>query len=71
MYMILSEGITTDYGKVIMTKYELLTADNRVIEWPGENGEDAARRCADCKRVTIVAWREPRVQLRIWAGEDA
>ena len=53
-----------------MTKYELLTADNRVIEWPGKDGEDAARRCADCKRVTIVAWRKPRMQLRVGMGEE-
>ena len=46
-------------------KYDLLTADNKVIEWTGESGEDAARRAADAKRVTVVAWREPKVSLQV------
>lgn len=37
--------------------YELKTDDGKVIRWPGTSGEDAARRAADAKGVTIVASR--------------
>lgn len=50
-----------------VVRYELKRADGRVVEWPGEDGEDASRRYVDAMRVAgkpdgggIVAWREPR-----------
>lgn len=43
-----------------MKAFELRTDTGKVIRWTGEDGEDAATRAADCLRVTIVAWREPR-----------
>ena len=48
-----------------MQTYQLLTADNVVIDWQGKDGVDASKRCADARQVTIIAWREPRVQLRV------
>lgn len=41
--------------------FELKTDAGQVITWTGTDGEDAARRAADCTGETIVAWREPRV----------
>lgn len=49
-----------------MTKYELLLADNSVVTWTGSDGVNAAERYVDAHReATVVAWREPRVQLLI------
>jgi hypothetical protein len=48
-----------------MQTFDVLTADNKVIRWTGEDGEDACRRVADAKRVTVVAWRHPKVELVI------
>ncbi len=46
--------------------YELLLADNRVVTWQGSDGVDAAVRYVDAHQdATVVAWREPRVQLRV------
>lgn len=43
-------------------KFELkIVADGaqRVVDWHGKTGEDAARRYVDCHReATVVAWRE-------------
>lgn len=44
--------------------YEL--ADNTVVTWNGRDGIDAATRYVDVHReATVIAWREPRVQLRV------
>lgn len=50
-----------------MTRYELLLADNSVVTWTGRDGVDAATRYVDAHREAgaVVAWREPRVQLRV------
>jgi hypothetical protein len=45
--------------------YELLLGDRTVVSWQGRDGVDAAVRYADAHPgVTVLAWREPRVQLR-------
>lgn len=46
-------------------EFDLKLADGRVVQWHGRDGADAARRYVDCKGGTVVAWREPRVQLVI------
>lgn len=49
-----------------MATYELKLADGSVVTWNGKDGTDAAARYADAHRETaVIAWREPRVQLRI------
>ena len=49
-----------------MTAYELKLADGSVVTWNGSDGIDAATRYVDVHReATVIAWREPRVQLRI------
>lgn len=37
--------------------YELKDDTGKVHKWPGTDEEDAARRCADARQVTIVATR--------------
>lgn len=49
-----------------MAVYELKLADGRVVTWQGRDGVDAAIRYAGAHRgVSVVAWREPRVQFRV------
>lgn len=49
-----------------MTTYELKLAGGAVVRWPGISGESAAERYADAHpSATILAWREPRVQLLV------
>ncbi len=48
-----------------MRKYELKLADGSVVTWQGKDGVDAAVRYADAKQATVLAWREPRVQLNV------
>jgi hypothetical protein len=49
-----------------MTTYELLLGHCRVVRWTGVRGLDACVRYADAHRdVTVLAWRTPRVQLRV------
>jgi hypothetical protein len=43
--------------------YDLKLADGRVVQWAGADGVDAARRYVDCCGGTVVAFREPRVEL--------
>ncbi len=39
-------------------RYELKLVDGKTAEWPGENGEDAARRYVDTfRKATVVATR--------------
>ena len=39
-------------------RYELKLADGKTADWPGESGEDAARRYVDTFReATVVAYR--------------
>jgi len=45
--------------------YELKLEGGTVARWEGTSGEDAAERYADAHRVTVIAWREPRVQLNV------
>lgn len=47
-------------------RFELKLADGRVVDWVGNDGEDAARRYVDCKGGTVVAWRTPRVGIYQW-----
>lgn len=54
-----------------MDSYELKLADGTVETWQGSSGEDAARRCADALGVTVIAWREPRVQIRVGIPEGS
>lgn len=47
----------------------LRTADGKTVQWPGEDGEDAARRYVDCHRgVTIVASKPIRHGLFVLGG---
>jgi hypothetical protein len=48
-----------------MQSYELKLADGKVVTWQGKDGQDAAVRASDALQVTVVAWRTPRVQLRV------
>jgi hypothetical protein len=49
-----------------MTAYELKLADGSVVTWTGRDGTDAAVRYVDAHReASVIAWREPRVQLRV------
>lgn len=48
-------------------EYELKTDTGKVIRWPGRDEEDAARRAADCLRVTVVATRPVRHGLFVGA----
>ena len=49
-----------------MTRYELKLADGSVVTWAGKDGVDAAVRYVDAHlEATVMAWREPRVQLRV------
>ena len=50
-----------------MTAYELKLADGSVVTWAGKDGVDAAVRYVDAHReaAAVIAWREPRVQLRV------
>ena len=49
-----------------MATYELKIAVGSLFTWSGKDGTDAAVRYADAHRETaVIAWREPRVQLRI------
>ena len=47
--------------------YELKLKDGRVVEATGETPEEAAKRYADLHRVTVVAWRAPRVGIFVGA----
>ena len=49
-------------------EFDLLTDDGKVLRWPGTDAEDAARRCADAKQVTIVATRPVRHGLFTLGG---
>jgi hypothetical protein len=50
----------------VETRYELKLADGRVVTWLGRGWEDAASRYVDCHRTAVVvAWREPRIQIRV------
>jgi len=47
-------------------RFELKLADGSIVTWTGSDGANAATRYVDCHRdATVVAWREPRVQLRV------
>ena len=50
-----------------MREFDVLTDTRKVYRAVGETGEDACERVADLKRVTVIAWREPRVQLNVGA----
>ncbi len=51
-------------------EYELKLANGKVVTWTGKDGIDAATRYADCNHgAVVVAWREPKCQIRIYAGE--
>ena len=51
-------------------EYELKLANGKVVTWVGQDGPDAAFRYADCHHdTTVVAWRTPRYQVRVYAGE--
>jgi hypothetical protein len=40
--------------------FDLRLADGDVVQWPGTDGENAARRYVDCHRdAAVVAWRNP------------
>lgn len=51
-------------------RYELLLANRKVVSWPGQSGEDAARRYVDVHReASVIAWRHDRTpQIRPLAG---
>jgi hypothetical protein len=51
--------------------YELKLASGAVARWEGTGGENAAERYADVHRgATVIAWREPRVQLSVGCPES-
>jgi hypothetical protein len=50
--------------------YELKLSDGKTARWEGTSGENAAQRCADALRVSVVAWREPRAQLLVGPPAD-
>lgn len=44
--------------------FDLKLASGRVVQWEGDDGEDAARRYVDAHReAVVVAWREPRIYV--------
>jgi hypothetical protein len=46
--------------------FELLLGSGQVVRWAGRDGVDACSRYADAHRdATVLAWREPRAQIRI------
>jgi hypothetical protein len=49
-------------------RWELKLADGRVVEWPGEDGEDAARRYVDGHRDAVVVAVRPSRRPRIRVG---
>jgi hypothetical protein len=51
-------------------EFELKLGDGKVVRWTGSDGRDAALRYADCHHgVSVVAWRWPKTDVRIYAGE--
>lgn len=50
-----------------MNNYELKLTDGRIVTWQGKDGLDACVRYADANPgcYAVIAWREPRAQLRI------
>jgi hypothetical protein len=52
-------------------EWEILAADGKVYAMSGDSPEHACERVADLYRVTIVAWREPRIALVIGLSRHA
>lgn len=46
-----------------MQRFDLKLADGKTESWPGEDGEDAARRYVDCKGGAVIATRPCRGPL--------
>jgi hypothetical protein len=47
------------------TTYDLLLAENRVVQFSADSGPDAATRYADLHQTEVVAWRLPSVALLV------